>query len=144
MARFGIFGAAIFIFLFSIFAITYCISQVANDGDYCLSCHSKDVDLSKKSLHPLVKEKKCRACHVSYDNGLHKEGDEPVFSACINCHSEEKLGRSHPVGEGIIDPNTKDTMTCVSSCHIPHGSDYKYQLAFKNNMELCLSCHKDF
>jgi predicted CXXCH cytochrome family protein len=35
-------------------------------------------------------------------------------------------------------------MSCVSTCHLPHGSDYKYELPFKNNMELCLSCHPDF
>lgn len=131
-------------FLLILLAAKYCISQAVQDGDYCLSCHSNAAGLDKKFLHPLVSEKKCRACHISYDAALHKEAEAPVLDTCLSCHGEQKLGRSHPVGGNIIDPNTNTMMTCVSSCHLKHGSDYKYQVPFKNNMELCLSCHKEF
>jgi len=95
---------------------------------YCLS--------NEKLPHPLVRESKCNSCH----DGLAK----PTIQTCEKCHTKYKLGRSHPVGSGITDPNTNQTMTCTSTCHKPHGTGYKYQLPYKNNMELCLSCHKDF
>lgn len=133
-------------FFFCIVFAAYYVSIAIQSANDCLSCHNNllDLNLDKKFLHPLVKDGKCKSCHISYDETAHVEKDRPVLAVCLSCHSEEKLGRSHPVGEGIIDPNTKETMTCVSTCHIMHGSDYKYQLPFKNNMELCLSCHKEF
>lgn len=129
------------IFLFSFF---YCLSQEIKDSDACLKCHADYLKLDKKFIHPLIKDGKCKQCHISYDMDGHKEQNPPVLDVCLSCHTQEKLGRSHPAGDGIIDPNTNSLMTCVSSCHLIHGSDYKYMLPFKNNMELCLSCHKEF
>jgi predicted CXXCH cytochrome family protein len=133
-----------FLFL-SIIIIAYAISK-EQKGDYlCLTCHDREsLGLNKKFVHPLVRKIECSSCHREYNKDEHFETNKPVLDICVNCHTNEELGRSHPVGNGIIDPNTQDVMSCVSSCHLPHGSDYKYQLPFRNNMELCLSCHKDF
>ena len=134
----------VFILLFGIIIAAYCISQETQDIDRCINCHSEKLKPARKYIHPLIKEGKCRSCHESYDEATHREDRRPELDICQNCHSRDQLGRSHPVGGGIIDPNTNDTMTCVSTCHSPHGSDYKYQTPFKNNMDLCMSCHKEF
>lgn len=135
--------AGIFFLLIFFSIVIYCVSQDADDAS-CLGCHNHGLNFDKKFLHPLVKERKCRFCHNSYDESTHKEAAAPVLDVCMECHTQDKLGRSHPVGQGIIDPNTNNDMTCVSTCHLMHGSEYKYQLPVKNNMELCLGCHKEF
>lgn len=134
----------LFIFFLSMFFVIYCATQENQNANNCLSCHNQQISLTQRFPHPFIKEERCTACHTSYDESMHKEIIKPTLDICITCHSQEKLGRSHPVGEGIRDPNTESTMTCVSSCHLMHSSDYRYQTPFKNNMDLCLSCHKEF
>ena len=138
-------GKILFLSILCIAAIaTYCASQDSLSAYECFKCHDKVFGSIKEFAHPLFKEGKCKSCHSSYDTITHAEAVKPGIDTCLGCHPEEKLGRTHPVGDGVIDPNTNDIMTCVSSCHLPHSSDYRYQLPFSNNMELCLSCHKDF
>jgi len=132
---------AFFIFALSMLVITVPKSQEIREADECLKCHTDDFGPTGQVQHPLIKEKKCMACHNSYDISTHQEFEKPVLDACTRCHDEGNMGRSHPVGYGIIDPNTNDEMTCVSTCHTPHGSRFKFQLPFKNNMDLCISCH---
>ncbi len=129
--------------IFFIIIVAYSASQDSRTAYECFKCHAEIFSLMKSFPHPLIKEGKCKSCHSSYDEATHTEEIKPNFDTCLGCHPEEALGRSHPVGDGIIDPNTNDTMTCVSSCHLPHSSDYRYQLPFVNNMDLCLSCHED-
>lgn len=118
-------------------------SQVKGQVDDCLQCHDKAWGITAQSQHPLIKEGKCRDCHQTYDTAEHRESIRPVDELCMECHTPEKMGRSHPIGAGVIDPNTAEAMTCVSTCHRPHGSDYPKQVPFKNNMDLCFNCHKD-
>ncbi len=117
-------------------------SQVKGQADDCLQCHDNAWGVTAQSQHPLIKEGKCRECHQTYDSVKHEETTPPVDELCMDCHTSDKIGRSHPIGNGIIDPKTSAEMTCVS-CHQPHGTDYKYQIPFKNNMDLCLNCHQD-
>ena len=136
----GIFSAA----LVSAALVFYSIGQETREADQCLSCHGEPWGINQKFQHPLIKEGKCRSCHNTYDEAAHQEREKPVLETCLECHREGELGRSHPVGGGVIDPNTQDTLTCVSTCHSPHGADYEHQLAYKNVQDLCLSCHRDF
>ncbi|PIQ89529.1 MAG: hypothetical protein COV72_02580 [Candidatus Omnitrophica bacterium CG11_big_fil_rev_8_21_14_0_20_42_13] len=144
MTRFS--GKIIIFCLISLVAvISYSISQeILNSGEDCIKCHDPALGPQRNFVHPLIREHKCRACHIDYDAEEHIEGDKPQIDVCAGCHPEENLGRSHPIGSGITDPNTNDTMTCVSTCHRMHGTDFKQLVPFKNNMELCLSCHEDF
>ena len=135
---------SVFLLLLCAFIAVYCSSQESGDTDACLGCHKEKFSQHKEFVHPLIKQGKCKACHSSYDIASHKERIKSGLEDCMDCHTQEKLGRSHPVGRGIIDPNTNNTLTCVSTCHTPHGSGYKYFMPFENNMQLCTSCHKDF
>jgi predicted CXXCH cytochrome family protein len=128
----------------SIGVVYYSKSQGTSKDDACVRCHQAPVETVKAFRHPLIKEGRCTACHSTYDMLMHRETNPPALDICLQCHTDDKLGRSHPVGEGIIDPKTGETMTCVSACHSLHGADYKYLLPYENNMHLCLSCHKDF
>ena len=109
-----------------------------------LFSHDAKFGVTDKIQHPLIKEGQCLSCHSSYDEERHKEALKPVDVTCVRCHEQEKLGRSHPIGPGIIDPNTQEAMTCVSTCHNPHQSEFKNLLSYRNSMDLCLGCHKDF
>ena len=133
---------AAFLFSVILFIVSAGKSQVKGQADDCLQCHDRAWGITSQSQHPLIKEGKCRDCHQTYDTVKHRESIPPIADLCVNCHTPEKMGRSHPIGKGIIDPKTGEEMTCVS-CHRPHGTDYKYQIPFKNNMDLCLNCHQD-
>jgi predicted CXXCH cytochrome family protein len=110
----------------------------------CVACHAEVMTPAKAFQHSFVRQGECRVCHTDYDQETHREQNKPGYENCLDCHPLNTLGRSHPVGNGVIDPNTNETMTCVSSCHLPHGSDFPHQTPYRNNMELCKSCHKDF
>lgn len=130
--------------LVTVFFILTGKGQDRRDVDQCLQCHGAERGITAQNQHPLIKEGKCRDCHSSYDEESHQEFEKPGLRICVDCHGDQTLGRSHPVGNGMVDPNTNGEMTCVSTCHVPHGTDYKFQVPFENNMQLCLSCHKEF
>lgn len=132
------------VFISILGAMVNSIGQENREADGCLKCHSSEWGAKSQFQHPLIKEGKCKSCHSTYDEAVHLESEKPVLETCQGCHTGEILGRSHPVGGGVVDPNTGETMTCVSTCHLPHGSDYEHQLPYPNGQELCLSCHKDF
>jgi len=83
-----------------------------------------------------------------HDNFVIKGEKEAGFKACYKCHSSEKLGISHPVGVPLTsdmhapsDLPLPDGMVTCSSCHQPHGSEYRYILRKPMGRELCVSCH---
>lgn len=133
-----------FIFILGLVAVLGSVGEESREADSCLKCHSNQWGPTLKFQHPLIKEGKCKSCHSTYDEAVHQEAVRPVLETCQECHSSEKLGRSHPVGGGVIDPQTGDSMTCVSACHTPHGSDYEHQLPVPNAQDLCLGCHEGF
>ena len=114
-----------------------------NDAVRCLRCHPNERGVQRLHQHPLIKEGQCKSCHSSYDEEMHQEREHPVLEVCLECHRDQ-LGRSHPVGGGIMDPNTSETMTCVSTCHRPHGTEYPHELPYANGKDLCLSCHPNY
>jgi len=58
---------------------------------------------------------------------------------CVDCH-EQAHRSTHPVGPEVIDPRTKEQVTCMS-CHQLHGAKFSPYLPLNPDMELCLQCH---
>lgn len=110
----------------------------------CRSCHNDTVARYEDKLyrHPKAKQGLCIECHEVHGSNrlamLRGDGN----AICTRCH--ETQGKfTHPVGEKIVDVRTGQMVTCVS-CHLPMGSDFKYELIYSGSKDLCVQCHKRY
>ncbi len=117
--------------------------DLVKEAMLCFQCHDISKFRGKLYRHPaLGEENYCLSCHRAHSSDrefLLK--DEPI-DFCQSCHSEMKTSRSHPIGGSIIDPLKNRTMTCTTSCHTVHLSDYP-TLLFTKKPDLCACCHPD-
>ena len=63
----------------------------------------------------------------------------PKVELCGTCHKTHAKF-THPFGKGVVDPRTKEEMTCLS-CHGPHGTPQRYILVADGKRDLCVECH---
>lgn len=109
------------------------------DQNLCQRCHRLEEYRTKRYKHSM--DKGCLACHQN-----HGPGGEPLLrrdpiDVCIECHDFVVSNRTHPMR--VRDPNTKGELTCTSSCHDVHGTDFKFLCRLEPGRELCVSCHDD-
>src|SRR5512139_82861 len=103
----------------------------------CLDCHTKFAEkyLGMKSVHSVVKEKKCEDCHLRHGVVpkllMKKEGNE----LCYTCHSKDKIG----IDKKFVHTALK-TGKCTT-CHNPHASQGSHLLKAEGS-EVCYLCHK--
>jgi predicted CXXCH cytochrome family protein len=113
-------------------------------GCFDNGCHSDFNVNDPVSSHAPFANGECQLCHS--DDPHHRPIDETSnaeIALCTSCHSLESLGNSHPIGSGVIDPNTGKALSCVT-CHSPHYSNHSHQLILDGSGELCVHCHKEF
>ncbi|ACO04288.1 MAG TPA: hypothetical protein DEP48_01315 [Persephonella sp.] len=124
-------------------------------ADTCFSCHEfrKKVWWNKKYIHGPTSTGQCNICHNPHSSDNLFFVKKPIWNLCTSCHSEKAsgvhvvagfvYGKSHPT-KGRPDPSRPGRELVCSSCHNPHGSNYKF---FFNNdytgdRYICLMCHK--
>ncbi|MEW6401408.1 MAG: cytochrome c3 family protein [Chloroflexota bacterium] len=96
-------------------------------------------------IHEPYQQEKCLDCHVIFhEPETQRRYAQSDIELCYSCHPHSELGNSHPVGGGVIDPNTGQMMTCTSTCHLSHTAPYPYLLSLQPEGELCVSCHEEF
>ncbi len=108
-------------------------------------CHSDLIAQEEEYKHRPYVDQKCLECHENYhsEETQHDYLEHDIL-LCLGCHADSDLGNTHPVGEGIIDPNTENMMTCTSTCHLQHTAPYPYLLTLSGSGALCVSCHQEF
>lgn len=109
------------------------------------NCHTDLHQKEQRFRHKPYVDERCLDCHKNF----HKQETQLAriqmeLDLCYTCHTRQSLGNTHPVGEGVIDPNTKQTMTCTSTCHRSHTAPYRYLLTLPGEGALCVNCHKEF
>jgi predicted CXXCH cytochrome family protein len=114
--------------------------EAAVDQTLCHRCHQLEEYRTKRYKHSM--DKGCLGCHQN-----HRPGGRPLLKAdpidvCTGCHDLVVSNRTHPMR--VIDPNTEGELTCTSSCHDVHGTDFKFLCRLEPGRELCVSCHEDF
>ena len=123
-------------------------TEKAERGSLCFPCHPDFKDKNAGYGHKPFIEEDCSRCHKFHgDNpkkgNLKKNFSQADIDLCYSCHPNDKLGLSHPVGGNMRDPNTGYLLTCTSTCHDPHGSEYRFILRQEGGKNLCISCHKE-
>lgn len=108
----------------------------------CGNCHARLTHLAANDAHrALGGAASCLKCHSNHSsNNISLLSEDPII-LCSGCHDLGESTRNHPVGKRYVDPRTGGMLTCTSSCHDPHGSEYKPMLQKENKDGLCLTCH---
>ena len=90
-----------------------------------------DPRLPPNPHQPMNEKAACAGCHAYHKNAIEPHSFVvPIPEKCLECHSAEKLGRSHPIG---VDPSRspehmevpeylplEDGMVSCGTCHNPH------------------------
>lgn len=115
-----------------------------NDPNTCRECHQEFKFNGTVSVHEPFANGQCSYCHSSdpHDQQTSRTVQEQI-DLCYSCHPSESLGYSHPVGEGTIDANTGEPITC-GTCHPAHYSNKSHLLELDGRGELCVHCHTEF
>jgi predicted CXXCH cytochrome family protein len=108
------------------------------EAEVCYSCHDRAV-YQKEHTH-LAGERGCSDCHVSHGSELSASLKGSVPDLCFTCH-EDQRDHGHPMGEGVLDPRTEETLSCMG-CHDPHSSAHQFILTHEHRRELCIQCHE--
>ena len=120
------------------------ISQTVNPC-FESGCHQELRSAEEVFKHAPYANGLCLDCHKQYHTDpIQRLSLQSEIDLCYECHTTEALGNTHPVGDGIIDPNTSQMMTCTSTCHRSHTAPYEYLLTKSGDGALCVSCHKEF
>lgn len=123
------------------------ISIDASGAGPCISsdCHNDLKQKEKPVKHTPYVQARCLECHQNFHTRETQRARlQRELDLCYTCHTRQSLGNTHPVGEGVLDPNTQQMMTCTSTCHRSHTAPYPYLLTLPGTGALCVNCHKEF
>lgn len=120
--------------------------------EICVACHTDKKDLiaeesSTYYIHGILKGGGCIACHSPHATENKFQLLKPINELCVGCHTTFKgLVKGHPVGghpvQGVKDPRRPERAFACTSCHNPHGSDYKFLLIGDIlGGQVCSQCH---
>ncbi len=112
------------------------------------NCHQEMLAQAGAFVHQPFAAGECQPCHTMPDDhaeapSAHTASMQDI-EVCLQCHTEEELGASHPVDDGMTDPVTGGLFTCTSTCHDPHTAPFEYLLRYPAGGELCSLCHQEF
>lgn len=118
----------------------------------CVACHTDKKDLlaeesSTHYIHGIIKGGGCIACHSPHATDHRFQLYEPINELCVGCHTAfQGVVKGHPVGghpvQGVKDPRRPERAFACTSCHNPHGSDYKFLLIGDIlGGQVCSQCH---
>lgn len=129
-------------------------NQLWADGkaQLCVSCHTDKESLvsgenSVYYTHGILEGSGCVACHSPHATENRFQLYKPINKLCVGCHTSFKgIVKGHPVGghpvQGVKDPRRPERMFTCTSCHNPHGSDYKFLLIGDVlGGQVCSQCH---
>lgn len=113
----------------------------AQNNEFCYECHGNVEVRYEQSAHSGML---CIRCHTPHGSDY-----APILIAenpdlCLECHPTFEGQNKHPVSQNFFDIHSKKGLTCSSSCHNPHGSNYQYMLKNFNPQQdgQCLQCHR--
>jgi predicted CXXCH cytochrome family protein len=129
-------------------------SQLWAEGkaEICVACHTDKKELLAEDssiyyIHGIIKGGGCVACHSPHATENRFQLYKPINELCVGCHTSFKgVVKGHPVGghpvQGVKDPRRPERTFSCTSCHNPHGSDYKFLLIGDIlGGQVCSQCH---
>lgn len=120
-------------------------------ADLCVGCHLDKKNVLTKTIgyysHGILQGRGCIVCHSPHADENRFQLYKPINDLCVSCHTFlQGVEKGHPVGnhplKGKPDPLRKGRELACSSCHNPHGSNYRYILIGDVlGGHVCSKCH---
>ncbi|MBW6468581.1 MAG: hypothetical protein K0B85_05410 [Coriobacteriia bacterium] len=114
----------------------------AEDNAICYQCHASGIQASyQRSDHRGLLCVRCHTPHGSEWKPILREANPDI---CLECHAwVESHDNQHPVRPQFYDIRADAPLTCTSTCHGPHGTEFPmmvrfYPWPFDGR---CLQCH---
>ncbi len=117
----------------------------------CIGCHADKRDSLKQQVgfysHGIIQGGGCVSCHDAHSSPNRFQLYKPINELCTSCHTAlQRLETGHPVGNHPLsnkpDPRRKGRELSCTSCHNPHGSNYRYLLIGDLlGGHVCSKCH---
>lgn len=108
---------------------------------FCYECHGDKQAMYDASKHA---PKECVRCHTPHGSDY-----KPMLLAaqpelCLRCHPKVDGSNKHPIRAKYYDIHAEKGLSCTSSCHNPHGTEYDPMMKNYDWKQdgLCLQCHK--
>ena len=112
---------------------------IAQPDAECRSCHVEKTTYYDASAHANLV---CTSCHGAHDGPSQRAGLlDSISVLCRECHGAA-LGRAHVADGECEDKLAGKPLTCVSSCHDPHGTEFESMVRVPAD-GLCVQCHED-
>lgn len=119
---------------------------VAGPGNtLCYRCHAEIAFSYLDSEHRSVD---CVTCHNPHGSRFGALRATSPMTLCADCHPGDSHARfvgknTHRVTPRFYDVSAADPLTCTSSCHNPHGTDYGYMIRGTEGYYdgFCRGCH---
>ena len=94
--------------------------------------------------HPPIQEGNCEACHSSHaSDSVFLLKQPSMIKLCENLPRLVETYEPPHGGEGDRFTKQKRDVQCLS-CHISHGTGYRYLIPFPTVTDLCTQCHKQY
>lgn len=127
-------------------AADYSALLIARDNDLCYTCHTvyPQQALYDDSAH-WQNRMLCIECHTPHGSPFAPILRDSNPELCLGCHGwVHSHGNQHPVTQATWDPIAQTGLTCSTTCHDPHGTQYDVMIKdWYSRMDgQCLQCHK--
>jgi predicted CXXCH cytochrome family protein len=112
----------------------------------CGSCHSDTLKrlAASPTKHQPIADGECGKCHDPHSgNASLMLTSASTVEMCGKCHDWLNHS-SHPMGDKAKDPRNRNLTVQCMSCHRAHGTEYKRMLLSASQLELCVTCHKQY
>jgi predicted CXXCH cytochrome family protein len=112
----------------------------ATNNQFCYECHGDKKSRYEGSAHA---DSECVSCHTPHGSPYPPMLISGQPGLCLQCHSTVKGPNKHPIEPKFYDVHAKKGLTCTSSCHNPHGTQFDAMLNNYSGSQdgMCLQCH---
>ncbi|MDT8434828.1 MAG: cytochrome c3 family protein [Anaerosomatales bacterium] len=114
----------------------------AQNNEICYQCHAREIRASYDSSdHARLL---CIRCHTPHGSDFKPILREANPDLCLRCHAwVESHSNQHPVRPTYYDVRSDEPLTCTSTCHGPHGTEFPMMVRFYGWPfdGRCLQCH---
>lgn len=128
-------------------AADYSFLLAARNNDMCYQCHEEargDAYAVKASYELSAhKGQLCIRCHTPHGSEWTPILRDSNPDLCLQCHLAYDADHLHPVRPVDFDVKADKGLTCTSTCHNPHGTQYNRMLIgfYWPADGFCMQCH---
>ncbi len=108
---------------------------------FCFECHGDKQQHYDSSAHNV---NQCVRCHTPHGSRYPPMLVNTQPALCTACHPQVVGSNKHPYKSDYYDVHSEKGLSCTSTCHNPHGTEFDDMVNGYSWMQdgMCLQCHK--